>query len=69
MKGQFHILTEELRLQVAEAEAATAALQKSKMSTTLQPTTSIIDLIDDSSEEESEESEEESFDDDIDELG
>ncbi|KFY31619.1 hypothetical protein V493_00952, partial [Pseudogymnoascus sp. VKM F-4281 (FW-2241)] len=69
LKGQFHISTEELRSQVAEAEAATAASQKSKISTTPQPTTSIIDLIDDSSEEEDEKSEEESFDDDIDELG
>jgi hypothetical protein len=68
LKGQFHILTEELRSQVAEAEAATVS-QKSKISTKPQVITSIIDLIDDESEEESEESEEEPFDDDIDELG
>jgi len=61
LKGQFHISTEELRSQVAEAEAATAT-QKSKRSTTPQATTSIIDLIDD-------ESEEELYDSDIDELG
>ncbi|ELR02248.1 hypothetical protein GMDG_08796, partial [Pseudogymnoascus destructans 20631-21] len=62
LKGQFHITTEELRSQVAEAEAATTATsQKSKISTTPQVTTSIIDLIDDGSEEEL-------FDSDIDEL-
>ncbi len=65
LKGQFHISTEELRLQVVEAEAATAT-QKLKRSTTLQATSSIIDLIDDESEEESED---EQYDDDIDELG
>jgi hypothetical protein len=69
LKGQFHILTEELRSQVVEAEAATVtASQKSKISKTPQPT-SIIDLINDESEEASEESEEEPCDDDIDELG
>jgi hypothetical protein len=62
LKGQFHISTEELRLQVVEVEAATTAAQKSKVSTTLQATQSTIDLIDDSSEEEL-------SDDDIDELG
>ena len=63
LKGQFHISTEELQSQVAEAEAATRAIsQKSKISTTPQVTTSVIDLIDD-------ESEEEQFDSDIDELG
>jgi len=61
LKGQFHISTEELQSQVAEAEAATAT-QKLKRSTTAQATTSIIDLIDD-------ESEEELYDSDIDELG
>jgi hypothetical protein len=61
LKGQFHISTKELQSQVAEAEAATAT-QKSKISTTPQVITSIIDLIDD-------ESEEEQFDSDIDELG
>ena len=60
LKGQFHISTQELQSQVAEAEAATAS-QKSKTSTP-QVTTSVIDLIDD-------ESEEEQFDSDIDELG
>jgi hypothetical protein len=50
-----------LQSQVAEAEAATAT-QKSKRSTILQGTTSIIDLIND-------ESEEELYDSDIDELG
>jgi hypothetical protein len=62
LKGQFHISTEELQSQVAEAEAATTATsQKSKISTTPQVITSIIDLIDD-------ESEEEQFDSDLDEL-
>jgi hypothetical protein len=61
LKGQFHISTEELQSQVAEAEAATAS-KKSKISTTPQVITSIIDLIDD-------ESEEEQFDSDMDELG
>jgi hypothetical protein len=70
LKGQFHISTKELQSQVADAEAATTATsQKSKISTTLQVTAPIIDLIDDESEEESDESEEEPFDDDIDELG
>ena len=69
LKGQFHISTEELRSQVAEAEAATIATQKSKVLTTPQATLSTIDLIDDSSGEECEESEEELSDDDIDELG
>jgi hypothetical protein len=50
LKGQFHISTEELRSQVVEAEAATIATsQKSKISTTPEVTTSIIDLIDDES--------------------
>ena len=61
LKGQFHISTEELQSQVAEAEAATAS-QKSKISKTSQVTTSIIDLLND-------ESEEELFDSDMDELG
>ena len=54
-------VTHELQSQVAQAEAATAT-QTSKISTTPQVTTSIIDLIDD-------ESEEEQFDSDMDELG
>jgi hypothetical protein len=61
LKGQFHILTEELQSQVAEAEAATATSKKSKISTTPQVITSIIDLIDD-------ESDEEMYDSDLDEL-
>ena len=63
LKSQFHISTQELQSQVVEAEAATATTtQKSKISTTPQVTTNIIDLIDD-------ESEEEQFDSDMDELG
>ncbi|KFY24661.1 hypothetical protein V493_05108, partial [Pseudogymnoascus sp. VKM F-4281 (FW-2241)] len=63
LKGKFHISTLELQSQVVIAEVATAATsQKSKISTTPQVTTSIIDLIDD-------ESEEEQLDSDIDELG
>ena len=62
LKGQFHISTEELRSQVAEAEAATTATsQKSKISTPPQVITSIIEEID-------EESEEELYDSDLDEL-
>lgn len=61
LKGQFHISTQELQSQVAEAEAATTASKKSEISTTPQVTTSIIDLIDDKSEEEL-------FDSDLDEL-
>ncbi|KFY26336.1 hypothetical protein V493_04150, partial [Pseudogymnoascus sp. VKM F-4281 (FW-2241)] len=62
LKSQFHISTQELQSQVAEAEAATTASKKSKISTTPQVMTSVIDLIDD-------ESEEEQFDSDMDELG
>ena len=42
LKGQFHISTQELQSQVAEAEAATATSKKSKISTTPQAITSII---------------------------
>jgi uncharacterized protein (DUF3084 family) len=62
LKGQFHISTEELRLQVIEAEAATAAASQ-RPRTTLRPINeAIIEEID-------EESEEEPSEDDIDELG
>ncbi|KFY28879.1 hypothetical protein V491_00252 [Pseudogymnoascus sp. VKM F-3775] len=44
LKGQFYISTQELQSQGAEAEAATAVSQKSKISTTPQVTTSIINL-------------------------
>ncbi|KFY91589.1 hypothetical protein V500_04588, partial [Pseudogymnoascus sp. VKM F-4518 (FW-2643)] len=59
LKGQFHISTEELQLQVVEAEAATAS-QRSR--TTLQPIDkAIIEEID-------RESEEEAYDSNFDEL-
>jgi hypothetical protein len=60
LKGQFHISTEELRSQVAEAEAATAS-QRSKRTPRLMDKATI--------EEIDEESEEEPYDSDIDELG
>ena len=60
MKGQFHISTEELWLQVAEAEAATAS-QRSRRT---------LRLIDKATIEEiDKESEEELFNSDLDELG
>ncbi|KFY18076.1 hypothetical protein V492_00173 [Pseudogymnoascus sp. VKM F-4246] len=68
LKGQFHISTEELQLQVAEAEAVTTASQRPR--TTPRPNyRSIIEEIDDEESEESEESNMELSDDDIDELG
>jgi hypothetical protein len=64
LKGQFHISTLELQLQVIEAEAATQRLRISK---TPQPTL-ILNLINSESEEESKESKEELSNDDINEL-
>jgi hypothetical protein len=62
MKGQFHISTEELRSQVVEAEATTAASQKSKKPATPHLTEPIIKELD-------EEVMEEAYDSDLDELG
>jgi uncharacterized protein (DUF3084 family) len=62
LKGQFHISTEELRLQVVEAEAATATASQRPRTTPRPINEAIIEEID-------EESEEEPLEDDIDELG
>jgi hypothetical protein len=62
LKGQFHISTEELRSQVVEAEATTAASQKSKKPATPQLTEPVIEELD-------EEVMEEAYDSDLDELG
>jgi ribosomal protein L12E/L44/L45/RPP1/RPP2 len=64
LKGQFHISTEELRSQVAEAEAATAAATASQRS---RRTPRLMDKA--TIEEIDEESEEEPYDSDVDELG
>jgi len=63
LKGQFHISTKELRSQVVEAEAATAASQKSKTTTVPLHTNEVI------STQIDEEDEEEEYESDLDELG
>jgi hypothetical protein len=68
LKGQFHISTEELRSQVAEAEAATeAATAAATASQRSRRTPRLMDKA--TIEEIDEESEEELYDSDIDELG
>jgi hypothetical protein len=62
LKGQFHVSTDELRSQVIEAEAATAASKKSK--TVAQPLTDKVTI-----EEMDELDEEELYNSDLDELG
>jgi hypothetical protein len=62
LKGQFHVSTDELRSQVIEAEAATAASKKSKK--VAQPPLNKVAI-----EEMDELDEEEPYDSDLDELG
>ncbi|KFY91991.1 hypothetical protein V498_05200, partial [Pseudogymnoascus sp. VKM F-4517 (FW-2822)] len=61
LKGQFHISTEELRLQVVEAEAATATASQRPRTTPRPMNGAVIKEID-------EESEEELYDSELDEL-
>jgi uncharacterized protein (DUF3084 family) len=51
-KGQFLISIEDIRLQVIEAEAATAASQKLKKLAQLPTTTTYVEVIDDDEDEE-----------------